>query len=121
MLEVTNDKSVTTCFNISIFDSFSTEENQVVVEINGKKYFALSVHIQNNWTSDSTDYRIEMLNRPCGELRLVSVLKNGKSGNDYKTQIMYRNSFDGLFAYVFDAYDQALKSRLQSEQLVGAN
>lgn len=120
MLEVTNDKSVTTCFNISIYDSFSIEENQVIVEINGKKYFCLSAHIQNSWTSDSPTYQIENLSRPCGELRLVSVLKNGKSGNDYKTQIIYRNSFDGLFAYVFDAYDQALKLRLKSE-LVGAN
>ena len=115
MLEVINDKAIITTYHINIFDSFSTEENQVMVEINGKKYFCLSISIDKEWNSESDDYKIEHLKRPCADLRLVSVLKNGKSGNDYKNIFVYRNSFDGLFTYVFDAYDRVLNSRLSSE------
>jgi hypothetical protein len=57
---------------------------------------------------------------PYGEVRLVSVLKNGKAGNDYRNEIIYRSSFGGIFAHLFVAYNQEF-AKIQSEQLVGAN
>jgi hypothetical protein len=124
MLEVESTKSVVTCFNISIYDSWSIDQDQLVVEIDNKKYFVMSASINKDWTSEATEYKLEMLKEaPCGEVRLVSVLKNGKAGNDYRNPIIYRNSFGGIFAHLFDAYNQefAKTQSEQSEQLVGAN
>jgi hypothetical protein len=121
MLEITSDKSVITCYNINIYDSWSIQQDQLVVEIDSKKYFVMSASINKDWTSEATEYKLEMLKEaPCGEVRLVSVLKNGKAGNDYKNPIIYRNSFGGIFAYLFDAYNKEF-TKIQSEQLVGAN
>jgi len=121
MLEIISNKSVTTCFNISIFDSYSTENDQVVVEINGKKYFCIYAVIDKDWNSDITESQLERVKNPMGRASFVSVLKNGKAGNTYKDEIIYRpNSFNGIFAHLFDAYNKEL-TKLQSEQLVGAN
>jgi len=121
MLEVISNKSVITCYNISIYDSWSVWQDQLIVEINNKKYFVMSASINKDWTSDATEYKLEMLKAaPCAEVRLVSVLKNGKPGNDYRNQIIYRNSFDGKFNHLFIAYNQEF-AKIQSEQLVDAN
>jgi hypothetical protein len=51
-----------------------------------------------------------------GRASFVSVLKNGKAGNTYKDEMIYRpNSFNGIFAHLFDAYNIEL-TKLQSEQ-----
>ena len=121
MLEITSNKSVITCYNINIYDSWSIQQDQLIVEIHNKKYYVMSASIDKDWTSEATEYRLEMLKEaPCGEVRLVSVLKNGKAGNDYKNPIIYRNSFGGIFAHLFDAYSKEF-TKIQSEQLVGAN
>ena len=44
MLEVESTKSVVTCFEINIYDSWSVEQDQLIVEINNKKYFAAPRH-----------------------------------------------------------------------------
>jgi hypothetical protein len=123
MLEVESTKSVITCFEISIYDSWSIEQDQLIVEINDKKYFVMSAGIRKSWEADAirnSEWELEKATTPGGEASLVSVLKNGKAGNDYKNQIIYRNSFGGIFAHLFDAYDKEF-AKTQSEQLVGAN
>ena len=119
MLEITSNESVVTVYNISIYDSWSIDNDQLVVEISGKKYFCMSVHIQKDWNSDSPDWELDGLKYATGEASLVSVLKNGKAGNDYKTQIIYENSFNGIFTYMFDAYKQEL-AKTSFKQLVEA-
>lgn len=121
MLEVTSNKSVTTCFTISIFDSWSIENDQLIVEINGKKYFCMSAIIDKDWNSDITKFQWERVQNPVGRASFVNVLKNGKAGNTYKDEIIWnRNSFNGIFAYLFDAYNNEL-TKLVSQELVGAN
>jgi hypothetical protein len=122
MLEVESTKSVVTCFEINIYDSWSIEQDQLIVEINNKKYFVMSASISKSWEADAlnSDWQYERIVRPAGEARLISVLKNGKAGNDYKNQIIYRNSLGGIFVHLFDAYDKEFV-KIQSEQLVGAN
>jgi hypothetical protein len=121
MLEIISNKSVTTCFNISICESYSTESDQLIVEINGKKYFCVYAVIDKDWNSDVTEFQLERVKNPMGRASFVSVLKNGKAGNTYKDEMIYNcNSFKGVFAHLFDAYNKEL-TKLQSDQLVGAN
>jgi hypothetical protein len=121
MLEVRSNKSVTTCFNINIFDTYSIENDQLVVEISGKKYFCVYAVIDKDWNSDITEFELERVKNPIGKATLVSILKNGTAGNNYKDEMIWnRNSYNGVFAHLFDAYNQELE-KLQSEQLVGAN
>ncbi len=124
MLEVESTKLVITCFEISIYDSWSIEQDQLIVEeINGKKYFVMSAGIRKSWEADvirNSEWELEKATKPNGEVRLVSVLKNGKPGNDYRTRNIGRNSLGGIFAHLFDAYDKEF-AKIQSEQLVGAN
>ena len=123
MLQVESTKSVITCFEIGIYDDWSVEQDQLIVEINDKKYFVMSAGIRKSWEADAirnSEWELEKATTPVGEARLVSVLKNGKAGNDYKNQIIYRNSFCGIFTHLFDAYDKEF-AKTQSEQLVGAN
>ena len=123
MLEVESTKSVVTCFEINIYDSWSVEQDQLIVEINNKKYFVMSAGIRKSWEADAirnSEWELEKATKPCGEVRLVSVLKNGKAGNDYRNEIIYASSFNGIFAHLFTAYNQEF-ARIQSEQLVGAN
>ena len=122
MLEVESKKSVITCFEISIYDSWSIEQDQLIVEINDKKYFVMSAGIRKSWEADAirnSKWELEKTTKPCGEVSLVSVLKNGKAGNDYRNEIIYASSFNGFFAHLFDAYDKEF-AKTQSEQLVGA-
>ena len=123
MLEITNEKSIITCFNISIYDSWSIEQDQLVVQINNKKYFCMSAGVTKSWEADAirnSEWELQKATNPGGEARFVSVLKNGKAGNDYRNEIIYPNSFNGIFAYLFDAYNKEF-AKTQSEQLVGAN
>jgi hypothetical protein len=121
MLEIISNKSVTTCFNISIYESYSVENDQVIAEINGKKYFCVYAVIDKDWNSDTTEFQLEKVKNPTGKASFVSVLKNGKAGNTYKDEMFFNpNSFNGIFAHLFDAYNEQL-TKLQSEQLVGAN
>jgi hypothetical protein len=121
MLEITSNKSVTTCFNIVIHDDWSIEDNQLIVEINDKKYFCMYAVIDKDWNSDITENQLQRVKNPIGKASFVSVLKNGKAGNTYKDEMIYNaNSFNGIFAHLFDAYNKEL-TKLQSDQLVGAN
>jgi hypothetical protein len=121
MLEVRSNKSVTTCFNIVIHDDWSIENDQLIVEINGKKYFCMYAVIDKDWSSDGTEFQLERVKNPVGKATFVSILKNGTAGNSYKDEIIWnRDSYKGVFAHLFDAYNQELE-KLQSEQLVGAN
>jgi hypothetical protein len=121
MLEIISNKSVTTCFNISIYESYSTQSDQLIVEINGKKYFCVYAVIDKDWNSDITEFQLERIQNPMGKASFVSVLKNGKAGNTYKDEMIYNsNSFKGVFVHLFDAYNKEL-TKLQSDQLVGVN
>lgn len=121
MLEITSNKSVTTCFNISIYESWSIESNQLVVEISGKKYFCIYAMIEKDWNSDITQSSFDRVKNPIGKASLVSILKNGKAGNTYKDVFIYNaNTFNGVFTHLFDAYNQEL-AKLEVQELVGAN
>lgn len=121
MLEITNNKSIITCYNISIYDSWSIEKDQLIVEIHDKKYYVMSASIDRDWTSESTEFQLERVKNPIGEVRLVSILKNGEAGNYYRNEFIYNaKSFNGVFAHLFDAYNKEL-TKSQSEQLVGVN
>lgn len=120
MLEISNTQSVVINYNISIYESWSIEQDQMIVELNGKKYFCMSVHLQKDWSSDTADWKLEGLQYPDAEARLVSVLKNGKPGNDFRDQMIYEGTFNGVFQYMFDAYKQEL-AKTPAGQLAEVN
>lgn len=121
MLEITSNKSVITTFNICIYDSWSVENDQLIVEINGKKYFCMSAIVAKDWNSDISEWQFENVKNPMGQASFVSVLKNGKAGNSYRNELFRNpNSFNGVFAHLFAAYDKEF-AKVQSEQLVEAN
>lgn len=109
MIEIQSEKETVTYQKVHVSENYDIEQNQKVVKIWDKKWYAIYAYISESWNVEEgapTD--------AVATVQLVSILKNGKAGNDYKTEKwVVKNSFDGAFKELFEAYEQELAKATQ--------
>ena len=102
MIEVKSQKQVVTYQNISVEESYDINQNQKVVNIYGKEWYAQFAYISQNW--DVSEGAPSIV---AATVHFVSILKNGNAGNNYKTEVWVgKESFNGAFKELFEAYEQ---------------
>jgi hypothetical protein len=104
MIEIQNKKETVTYQSVHVSENYDLEQNQKVVKIWDKKWYAIYAYISETWNVEEGVH-----SDPAATVQLVSILKNGKAGNDYKTEKwVSKNSYDGAFKELFEAYAQEL-------------
>ena len=108
MIEIQNEKETVTYHKVHVSENYNLEQNQKVVKISGKEWYAIYAYISESW--DVAEGAPSIIS---ARVQLVSILKNGKAGNNYKTeQWVSKNSFEGAFKELFEAYEQELAKEL---------
>ena len=106
MIEVKSEKKVVTYQSVSVEENYDINQNQKVVNIYGKEWYAQFAYISKNWDVADGAPRDSFV---FVNVSLVSVLKNGKAGNAYKNFSVGRTSNSKeLFQHLFDTYEQEL-------------
>ena len=104
MIEIKSEKKVVTYQSVSVEEIYDINQNQKVVNIYGKEWYAQFAYISENW--DVAEGAPSIVS---ARVHFVSILKNGKAGNNYKTeQWVSKNSYEGAFKELFEAYEQEL-------------
>ena len=104
MIEVKNEVETVTYQKIHVSEHYDLEQNQKVVKIWDKEWYAIYAYISESWNV-AEDVHSDAI----ATVQLVSILKNGKAGNNYKTERwVSKNSFEGAFKELFEAYEQEL-------------
>ena len=104
MIEIESNKETVTYQKIHVSESYNIDENQKVVKIWNKEWYAQYAYISESW-----DVAEGVPAHVVATVHFVSILKNGKAGNDYKTEKwVSKNSYEGAFKELFEAYGQEL-------------
>jgi hypothetical protein len=104
MIEIQNEKETVTYQKVHVSEHYDLEQNQKVVKIWDKEWYAIYAYISENWNVEEGAPA-----EAVGTVQLVSILKNGKAGNSYKTEHwVTKNSYQGVFKELFEAYEQEL-------------
>jgi hypothetical protein len=110
MIEIQSQKETVTYQIIDVSEDYSIEQNQKVIKIWGKEWFVSSAYISESWNVEQGSP-----SDVSATIQLVSILKNGEAGNSYKTErYVKKNSYDGAFKELFEAYEQELAKELVS-------
>jgi len=108
MIEVKNEVETVTYQKIHVSEHYDLEQNQKVVKTWDKEWYAIYAYISESWNV-AEEKRPEAI----ATVQLVSILKNGKAGNSYKTEHwVTKNSHGGAFKELFEAYEQELAKNL---------
>ncbi len=104
MIQVQSEKKVVTYQSVFVEEDYDLRKNQKVVNIHGKDWYTQYSYISQTWdVADGAPFEVTAL------AQFVSILKNGKAGNDYKTEKwVSKDSFNGAFKELFEAYEQEL-------------
>jgi hypothetical protein len=104
MIEIQNKKETVTYQSVHVSENYNLEQNQKVVKIWDKEWYAIYAYISENW--DVAEGAPSIIS---ARVHFVSILKNGKAGNNYKTeQWVGKTSYEGAFKELFEAYEQEL-------------
>jgi hypothetical protein len=104
MIQVQSEKKVVTYQSVSVEKNYDINQNQKVVNIYGKEWYAQIAYISENW--DVAEGAPSIVS---AKVNFVSILKNGKAGNNYKTEKWVgKDSYNGAFKELFEAYEQEL-------------
>jgi hypothetical protein len=104
MIDIQSERETVTYQKVHVSEHYDLKQNQKVVKIWDKKWYAIYAYISESWdASESAPFDAS------ATVQLVSILKNGKAGNDYKTEKwVSKNSYEGAFKELFEAYEQEL-------------
>ena len=104
MIEIESKKETVTYQKIHVSESYDYDQNQKVVKIWDKEWLAQYAYISESW-----DVAEGVPAHVVATVHCVSILKNGKAGNNYKTEKwVSKNSHGGAFKELFEAYEQEL-------------
>jgi hypothetical protein len=109
MIEIESNKETVTYQKIHVSESYNIDENQKVVKIWNKEWYAQYAYISESW-----DVAQGVPDHVVATVHCVSILKNGKAGNNYNTEKwVSKNSHQGAFKELFEAYEQELAKATQ--------
>lgn len=108
MIESSSKKTTVTYQQICVREDYDLEANQKVVDVYGTKWYAMSASIFENYdVADGAPRKcFNFVN-----VRLISILKNGKAGNAFHEISFSRDQVTEAtegFKHFFDAYDKEL-------------
>ena len=104
MIDIQSERETVTYQKVHVSEHYDLKQNQKVVKIWDKKWYAIYAYISESWDASES-----APSDASATVQLVSILKNGKAGNDYKTEKwVSKNSHGGAFKELFEAYDQEL-------------
>lgn len=113
MKQVTSSKETVTYQKVSVQETYEVPTK--VVNIYGQDWYAVSAYIDETWDiAQGTPKNVS------ATASFVSILKNGKAGNRYKTvNWLSCRSFNGAFKDLFEAFDKEVAVEEAISKILG--